>query len=179
MFSNKSEKCAKNFYILSILSIILWLSTSCITIFIYKHNLKSDINNVENEEVVKKIVDDYFNSYYKSPMNEPVWVSSPVGPRISKKTEIKAAADGIVVEHWPAPDGYYKGHPIYGGYIVLQHDNGTYTVYAHMSRTNVHTGDKVKQGQKIGVIGDTGIATGVHLHFEIVLTPHNFIKITT
>ena len=196
MFSNKSEKCVKNFYILSILSIILWLSTSCITIFIYKHNLKSDINNVENEEVVKKIVDDYFNSYYKSPMNEPVWVSSPVGPRnlkitsetfhrgddlvgISKKTEIKAAADGIVVEHWPAPDGYYKGHPVYGGYIVLQHDNGTYTVYAHMSRTNVHTGDKVKQGQKIGVIGDTGIATGVHLHFEIVLTPHNFIKITT
>lgn len=196
MFSNKSEKCAKNFYILSILSIILWLSTSCITIFIYKHNLKSDINNVENEEVVKKIVDDYFNSYYKSPMNEPVWVSSPVGPRslkitsetfhrgddlvgISKKTEIKAAADGIVIEHWPAPDGYYKGHPVYGGYIVLQHDNGTYTVYAHMSRTNVHTGDKVKQGQKIGVIGDTGIATGVHLHFEIVLTPHNFIKITT
>ena len=194
MFSNKSEKCDKNFYILSILSIILWLSTSCITIFIY--NLKSDINNVENEEVVKKIIDDYFNSYYKSPMNEPVWVSSPVGPRnlkitsetfhrgddlvgISKKTEIKAAADGIVVEHWPAPDGYYKGHPVYGGYIVLQHDNGTYTVYAHMSRTNVHTGDKVKQGQKIGVIGDTGIATGVHLHFEIVLTPHNFIKITT
>lgn len=193
MFSNKSEKNAKNFYILSILSIILWLSTSCITIFIYKHNLKSDINN---EEVVKKIIDDYFNSYYKSPMNEPVWVSSPVGPRslkitsetfhrgddlvgISKKTEIKAAADGIVVEHWPAPDGYYKGHPVYGGYIVLQHDNGTYTVYAHMSRTNVHTGDKVKQGQKIGVIGDTGIATGVHLHFEIVLTPHNFIKITT
>ena len=196
MFSNKSEKCAKKFYILSILSIILWLSTSCITIFIYKHNLKSNINNVENEEVVKKIIDDYFNSYYKSPMNEPVWVSSPVGPRnlkitsetfhrgddlvgISKKTEIKAAADGIVVEHWPAPDGYYKGHPVYGGYIVLQHDNGTYTVYAHMSRTNVRTGDKVKQGQKIGVIGDTGIATGIHLHFEIVLTPHNFIKITT
>ena len=196
MFSNKSEKNAKNFYILSILSIILWLSTSCITIFICKHNLKSNINNVENEEVVKKIIDDYFNSYYKSPMNEPVWVSSPVGPRnlkitsetfhrgddlvgISKKTEIKAAADGIVVEHWPAPDGYYKGHPVYGGYIVLQHDNGTYTVYAHMSDTVVHTGDKVKQGQKIGVIGDTGIATGVHLHFEIVITPHNFIKITT
>ena len=93
-------------------------------------------------------------------MNEPVWVSSPVGPRsleitsetfhrgddlvgISKNTEIKAAADGIVVEHWPAPDGYYKGHPIYGGYIVLKHDNGTYTVYAHMSHTNVHTGEKV------------------------------------
>ena len=198
MFSNKSEVCAKNFYILNILSIVLWLFTSCITILICKHNLKPEVKyvEVEKEVFVEKTIDEYFNSYYKSPMNEPVWVSSPVGPRcleitsetfhkgddlvgISKKTEIKAAADGIVVEHWPPPDGYYKGHPIYGGYIVLQHDNGTYTVYAHMSHTNVHTGDKVKQGQKIGVIGDTGIATGVHLHFEIILTPHNFIKFTT
>lgn len=196
MFSDKSEKCTKNFYILSILSIILWLSTSFIIIFVCKHNSKFDINDVENEEIVEKIVDDYFNNYYKSPMDEPVWVSSPVGLRnlkitsetfhrgddlvgISKNTEIKAAADGIVIEHWPAPDGYYKGHPVYGGYIVLQHDNGTYTVYAHMSRTSVHTGEKVKQGQKIGIIGNTGIATGVHLHFEIVLTPHDFVKITT
>ena len=208
MFNNKNERCSKNFYIFIILSVILWLSTTCFTFFICKYNLKPEIKYVEVEKVVEKkeivekevivekTIEEYFNDYYKSPMNEPVWVSSPVGPRclkitsetfhrgddlvgISKKTEIKAAADGIVVEHWPAPDGYYKGHPIYGGYIVLQHDNGTYTVYAHMSRTNVHTGDKIKQGQKIGVIGDTGIATGVHLHFEIVLTPHNFIKITT
>ena len=200
MFSNKNEKSVKNFYILNILSIVLWLLTSCITIFICKHNLKPEVKYVEVEKivekevVVEKSIEDYFNDYYKSPMNEPIWVSSPVGPRnlkitsetfhrgddlvgISDKTEIKAAADGIVVEHWPAPDGYYKGHPIYGGYIVLQHDNGTYTVYAHMSRTSVRTGEKVKQGQKIGIIGDTGIATGVHLHFEIVITPHDFLKI--
>ena len=202
MFSNKSEKYARNYRILIILSIVLWVATSCITFFVCKHNLKPEIKYVEVEKVVEKevfvekTIDEYFNDYYKSPMNEPVWVSSPVGPRsleitsetfhrgddlvgISKNTEIKAAADGIVVEHWPAPDGYYKGHPIYGGYIVLKHDNGTYTVYAHMSHTNVHTGEKVKQGQKIGVIGDTGLATGVHLHFEIVLAPHNFIKITS
>ena len=206
MFSNKNEKSVKNFYILNILSIVLWLLTSCITIFICKHNLKPKVEYVEVEKIVEKEVvvekeviveksiDEYFNDYYKSPMNEPIWVSSPVGPRnlkiasetfhrgddlvgISDKTEIKAAADGIVVEHWPAPDGYCKGHPIYGGYIVLQHDNGTYTVYAHMSRTSVRTGEKVKQGQKIGIIGDTGIATGVHLHFEIVITPHDFLKI--
>ena len=200
MFSNKNEKSVKNFYILNILSIVLWLVTSCITIFICKHNLKPEVKYVEVEKIVEKEViveksiEDYFNDYYKSPMNEPIWISSPVGPRnlkitsetfhrgddlvgISDKTEIKAAADGIVVEHWPAPDGYYKGHPVYGGYIVLQHDNGTYTVYAHMSRTSVRTGEKVKQGQKIGVIGDTGIATGVHLHFEIVVTPHDFLKI--
>lgn len=190
MFNNKNDQCYKNFYILSI--IVLWLSTLFLTFFICKFNLKPEIKYVE----VEKTIDEYFNDYYKSPMNEPVWVSSPVGPRslkitsetfhrgddlvgISKNTEIKAAADGIVVEHWPAPDGYYKGHPIYGGYIILKHNNGTYTVYAHMSRTFVRTGDKIKQGRKIGIIGDTGIATGTHLHFEIILTPHNFIKITT
>ena len=200
MFSNKNEKSVKNFYILNILSIVLWLVTSCITIFICKHNLKPEVKYVEVEKIVEKEViveksiEDYFNDYYKSPMNEPIWVSSPVGPRklkitsetfhrgddlvgISDKTEIKAAADGIVVEHWPAPDGYYKGHPVYGGYIVIQHDNGTYTVYAHMSHTCIRTGEKVKQGQKIGIIGDTGVATGVHLHFEIVITPHDFLKI--
>lgn len=190
MFSNKSDRSTKIFYVLSIM--LLWLFTLGLTIFICKHTFKSEVKYVE----VEKTIDEYFNDYYKSPMNEPVWVSSSVGPRsleitsetfhkgddlvgITKNTEIKAAADGIVVEHWPAPNGYYKGHPVYGGYIVLQHDNGTYTVYAHMSDTVVHTGEKVKQGQKIGVIGDTGLATGVHLHFEIVLTPHNFVKITT
>lgn len=194
MFSNKSDRSTKIFYVLSIM--LLWISTLGLTIFICKHTFKSEVKYVEKEVIVEKTIDEYFNDYYKSPMNEPVWVSSPVGPRsleitsetfhrgddlvgITKNTEIKAAADGIVVEHWPAPNGYYKGHPVYGGYIVLQHDNGTYTVYAHMSDTVVHTGEKVKQGQKIGVIGDTGLATGVHLHFEIVLTPHNFIKITT
>lgn len=194
MFSNKSDRSTKIFYVLSIM--LLWISTLGLTIFICKHTFKSEVKYVEKEVIVEKTIGEYFNDYYKSPMNEPVWVSSPVGPRsleitfetfhrgddlvgITKNTEIKAVADGIVVEHWPAPNGYYKGHPVYGGYIVLQHDNGTYTVYAHMSDTVVHTGEKVKQGQKIGVIGDTGLATGVHLHFEIILTPHNFVKITT
>ncbi len=55
----------------------------------------------------------------------------------------------------------------YGEYIVIKHDNGTQTVYGHLSETDVSVGDTVTQGEVIGKMGRTGHATGVHLHFEI------------
>ena len=55
----------------------------------------------------------------------------------------------------------------YGYYIILRHDNGTQTVYGHLSQTLVSVGDYVSQGEIIGKMGRTGHATGVHLHFEI------------
>ena len=57
----------------------------------------------------------------------------------------------------------------YGEFIVINHHDGTMTAYAHMlegSRT-VQPGDKVSQGQKIGLVGSTGRSTGPHLHFEV------------
>ena len=91
-----------------------------------------------------------------------------VGPH---HAPVKAAADGVVVEHWPPPNGYYKGHPIYGGLVVIDHKNGFLTMYAHLSSTYVKTGQEVKAGQVIGRQGDTGNATGEHLHFEVVVNP--------
>jgi len=96
-----------------------------------------------------------------------------VAPEGSK---IRAAADGTVCIYYPAPDGYFKGHPEYGGFIVLDHGHGIYTFYAHMSKTWVNGGQKIKQGDWIGVIGDTGYAEGIHLHFEIVLDPDFLIN---
>lgn len=55
----------------------------------------------------------------------------------------------------------------YGNYVVIQHLNGTQTVYGHMSGAIVSVGEKVMQGQTIGYSGNSGKSTGPHLHFEI------------
>ena len=55
----------------------------------------------------------------------------------------------------------------YGLVVVLQHGRNVRTVYAHLSRINVKTGQPVKAGEVIGLSGRSGNATGAHLHFEI------------
>ena len=55
----------------------------------------------------------------------------------------------------------------YGNVIYVKHRNAKdTTVYAHLSRIDVKTGDNVMQGERIGAVGQTGVATGPHLHFE-------------
>lgn len=88
-------------------------------------------------------------------------------------SQVVAVADGVVLEHWPAPGtphpggGIYKGHNIYGGYVVIDHGDGVFSKYAHMSWTRVHQGNRIRAGQVIGRIGNTGMADGNHLHFEL------------
>ena len=75
-------------------------------------------------------------------------------------TPIKAAGDGRVIFR-----GTQGG---YGNTIILQHGNNITTLYAHMSRfqKGVSNGTRVRQGQVIGYVGMTGLATGPHLHYE-------------
>ena len=78
-------------------------------------------------------------------------------------TSIFAAADGIVIV--AKDNGGWNGG--YGNYVVIQHLNGTQTLYAHASTVLVSPGDQVTQGQTIAKVGATGEATGSHLHFEV------------
>ena len=55
----------------------------------------------------------------------------------------------------------------YGNYVVLSHGSGNTTLYAHMSSRKVSVGQKVAQGDVIGITGSTGHSTGPHLHFEV------------
>lgn len=93
---------------------------------------------------------------------------------------VYACMSGVVVEHWLTPGWHngllYRGHPVYGAKIVLMHGRGLYSIYAHMSATFVHTGDYIAKGQIIGAIGHTGMATGDHLHWELVLDPLEYLE---
>lgn len=77
-------------------------------------------------------------------------------------TGIYAAAAGTVVV---ARSGGYNGG--YGSYVVIQHANGTQTLYGHASKILVSAGSYVAQGQTIALVGATGLSTGPHLHFEV------------
>ena len=77
-------------------------------------------------------------------------------------TPIVASASGDVVI---ARSGGWNGG--YGSYVVITHGNGSQTLYSHMSKVAAYDGEHVVQGQVIGYVGKTGLATGPHLHFEI------------
>jgi murein DD-endopeptidase MepM/ murein hydrolase activator NlpD len=74
-------------------------------------------------------------------------------------TPIAAVASGQVVL---ASAGYG-----YGNYVVIRHDDGSETLYAHLSQIYVVQGEWVVQGATIGTVGSTGWTTGPHLHFEV------------
>jgi murein DD-endopeptidase MepM/ murein hydrolase activator NlpD len=90
-----------------------------------------------------------------------------------ERVVIRAMADGVVIDNWLPPgeyyDGWHSGHPVYGGCIVIAHENGIHTLYGHISKTFVHEGWKVKKGDIIAIMGDTGFATGVHLHLGVFI----------
>ncbi|EMF0099633.1 peptidoglycan DD-metalloendopeptidase family protein [Enterococcus hirae] len=114
------------------------------------------------------------------PIQKPVTVTSECGWRTSPinggqefhngidlvngnpNTPVFAALDGEVVQ---AGANYYDW---YGNYVVIKHNNGKWTGYAHLSRIDVSVGQKVQKGAQIGLMGTTGPSTGEHLHFQIM-----------
>ncbi len=80
--------------------------------------------------------------------------SAPTG------TEIFATGDGVVVK-------VRRSYTGYGRHIVIRHGFGYETLYAHMSKTLVSKGQKVKRGETIGLVGNTGTSVAPHLHYEV------------
>ena len=79
---------------------------------------------------------------------------------VLKNDNIPSFTSGTVHKTGYDPDGW-------GNYAVVKNNDGFYTIYAHMNKTAVKTGDKVTEGSLIGVQGQTGQATGKHLHLEV------------
>ncbi len=104
------------------------------------------------------------------------WISSPYGWRIHpvrKKRSFHAGID-LAAPKGTAIYNVAPGRVIYtgsrGGYgklVIVSHENGLSTRYAHCSQILVKNGQYVKEGQLIAKVGATGVATGCHLHFEV------------
>ncbi|MEX3557857.1 MULTISPECIES: M23 family metallopeptidase [unclassified Corynebacterium] len=88
-------------------------------------------------------------------MHNGIDIANPVG------TPIYAVMDGTVISSGPAQG--------FGNWIRIQHDDGTVSVYGHMAASSllVGVGERVTAGQQIASIGNEGVSTGPHLHFEV------------
>ncbi len=93
----------------------------------------------------------------KPKLHTGVDIAAPTG------THVHAAADGYVeiVHH------SYSPNVNYGKYIIVNHNFGKQTLYAHLSKIYVKPGQKIKRWDIIGAVGETGRATGPHLHYEV------------
>lgn len=86
--------------------------------------------------------------------HEGVDIAAPWG------TGVYVAAEGSVLRTGYDPAGY-------GRFVEVRHPNGMTTLYGHLSRLDVASGDAVEAGARIGLVGSTGRSTGPHLHFEV------------
>lgn len=124
-----------------------------------------DVNSLPESTVIRLV--DSLESYHYPYMGR---ITSRYGPRrgrahqgldIGLKTgdPIYATFDGKV--------RFSKAAGDYGNLIIIRHNNGLETYYAHLSQRDVEVGDWVVAGQQIGLGGSTGRSTGPHLHFEV------------
>ncbi|MBU44340.1 MAG: hypothetical protein CMN76_14055 [Spirochaetaceae bacterium] len=124
------------------------------------------------------------NVYQSMPLGRPgpagMWDSSRFGMRIDPITRavmefhsgfdmsgphgtpIHATGEGVV-------DRVLIYDPGYGNAVIIRHDNGFYSMYAHLYRATVKQGQRVHRGDTVGLMGRTGRVTGTHLHYEVWL----------
>jgi murein DD-endopeptidase MepM/ murein hydrolase activator NlpD len=139
---------------------------------------KSATENLETYKELKKYVATQRSLLASIPTAWPVrgWITSRFGMRQSpfwdgltfhqgldianeEGTSVKAPADGVVV--------YSGSQGSYGNLVVLDHGYGYSTRYGHLQRCLVNVGQRVKRGQVVAFLGDTGRSTAPHLHYEI------------
>jgi murein DD-endopeptidase MepM/ murein hydrolase activator NlpD len=110
----------------------------------------------------------------KDPLNKKAAFHTGIDFKAKRGDKILATADGVVIK------AFRNGG--YGNYVMIDHGNGYTTSFSHMQKYKVHRGDKVKRGQVIGLVGNTGRSTGPHLHYEVALNgktinPYKFMKL--
>ncbi len=145
----------------------------------------------ESQEEIQGILNDQRSLLAAKPVGWPVkgWLTSSFGMRrdpfngrrkmhegldIAARTgtSVVATADGIVSS--------VKTEPGYGKVVIVDHGYGYRTIYGHNSRYYVNVGQRVRRGERLAAVGNTGRSTGSHVHYEIRLNgvpvnPHKYL----
>lgn len=111
-----------------------------------------------NNKNLKRIASGF--GYRIHPVYKTLRMHTGVDFTAPRGTPIYATGDGKVVRPRAGMSGY-------GRYVVIDHGYGYKTIYAHMSKVIVRPYQKVKRGEIIGYVGNTGVSTGPHLHYEV------------
>lgn len=146
------------------------------------------IKSTEQLKRVNSFIDNLKQVMKYTPSLWPVsgggFITSEFGYRASPFTGLSTLHSGIDIAWWPGSPimataaGIVKSVGYQGGYglcIHISHKYGFSTRYAHLQNTKVSVGDNVSKGQIVGTMGNSGRATGYHLHYEVILgnTPIN------
>lgn len=179
-FDNIDQANAKKDYLLN--------NTNGLTITINEVT-KENKDDLSSEETVKVVVQDYYNKYKKPTTCFPT-ISHTVSSRYGYRKSRGDFHGGIdLCGHYGDNIYAYKlgvvssvkySNRSYGNQVLITHNDGTQTRYAHMSSIVVKQGQSVSCGQIIGHMGSTGNSTGNHLHFEVIINgktvnPYNYI----
>jgi murein DD-endopeptidase MepM/ murein hydrolase activator NlpD len=127
---------------------------------------------------------------FRWPVPSSSYVTSDFGWRIHPIYKTRRFHDGIDIaaamgaDVLAADDGEVIFAGSYGGYgntIIVSHGGGISTQYSHLSKILVGVGKQVIKGDKIGLVGSTGLSTGPHLHFSVIkdgqaVSPWNWLK---
>lgn len=149
------------------------------------HSMKMDISTMQPVEIT--LVDPSHGKNFVFPTPQKAIPTSHFGPRrrrfhygvdlaMPTGEPVYAAFDGVV--------RFSKYNSSYGHLVVIRHDNGLETYYAHLSKRYVAPGMRVKAGELVGLCGNTGRSRGSHLHFEIryngnAMNPENVMSCET
>jgi murein DD-endopeptidase MepM/ murein hydrolase activator NlpD len=153
-----------------------------VTYSIIKENGKEKRREIVSEEIISEAVNQIVvegtkvkpsrgSGQFKWPTNGGI-ITSGFGQRwgrLHAGIDISGVRDRTIMASDNGKVTTAKWHNSYGNYVIIDHDNGYKTLYAHLSSISVTRGQVVTKGEKLGVMGSTGNSTGIHLHFEVIV----------
>ena len=122
---------------------------------------------------------DYYEFGTDGPKDDPYPIHHGIDMANEIGTTVRAAGDGVVVFASSDNQRFIEGSPSYGNAVIIEHDFGyndqrVWTLYAHLEAPLVVNGQRVRTGEAIGLLGNTGQSGGPHVHFEVRLAENTY-----